>query len=61
MLIDCHVHSCQRSACSQASVERLCALALERGLDALVLTEHHVQWSRTRLGGLGARHPGIRL
>lgn len=61
MLIDCHAHSCPRSACSAMSAERLCARARERGLDALVLTEHHVQWSRAELDGLEARTPGLRL
>ena len=61
MLIDCHVHSCPRSACSVVTADRLCVRARERGLDALVLTEHHFQWSRAELDGLEARNPGLRL
>ncbi|MFW5734297.1 MAG: PHP domain-containing protein [Oceanidesulfovibrio sp.] len=61
MLIDCHTHTARHSACSMLEPERLCELALQRGLDALVITEHHHQWSDTELDPLARRFPELRL
>jgi len=59
--IDCHLHTARYSACSRLDPERACKLALARGLDALVFTEHHRYWPREELARLGADHPGLTL
>lgn len=51
----------RHSACSALAPDELCRLALERGLDGLVLTEHHYQWSREDLDVLEQAHPPLRL
>lgn len=61
MRIDCHVHTARYSACSRLDPERACKLALARGLDALVFTEHHRLWPRLELSWLAAGHPGLAL
>lgn len=59
--IDCHVHTSRYSACSSMSPEEACATALQRGLDALVLTEHHRQWRERELEALRRAFPGLIL
>lgn len=61
MRLDCHTHTRRYSACSSLAPEELCRLALARGLDAVVFTEHHHQWSREDLELLETAHPPLRL
>lgn len=59
--LDCHVHTCRYSTCSSMSPEEACSAALARGLDALVLTEHHRQWRPRELETLRRAFPGLAL
>lgn len=59
--IDCHVHTSRHSACSSMSPEQACAAAVARGLHALVLTEHHYQWSADELADLAQEFPALHL
>lgn len=61
MRIDCHCHTARYSPCSHMEPEELCRLALARGLDALVLTEHHQFWPEDELAELRAAYPGLAL
>lgn len=61
MRIDCHFHTSRHSACSLVSPERACELALARGLDALLITEHDRYWDKEALATLQAGFPGIKL
>lgn len=61
MLLDCHAHTRPLSRCSRLDPDTLCRLARERGLDALVVTEHHHVWPRADLDRLQARHAPLRL
>jgi len=60
MIIDLHVHTKPRSACSHIAPEELLAEAARLGLDGICLTEHHVLWDRAELSRL-AEKSGIRL
>lgn len=59
--IDLHVHTNLYSGCSILAPEELCELALERGLNALAITEHHYQWQKSELTALQARFPALKL
>lgn len=61
MRIDCHFHTSQHSCCSLVSPRTACQIAVSRGLDALILTEHGVYWDRARLAELQSGNPGLRL
>jgi len=63
LLIDLHVHTNRYSQCSVIPPERLIDQAVNAGLDGLVITEHHVQWSLDELEELrqASRHPGFLL
>ncbi len=61
MRIDCHFHTSRLSSCSLISPQRACELALARGLDALLLTEHNQYWDEGELATLQATYPGIKL
>lgn len=61
MRIDCHLHTSRHSTCSLISPKRACELAIARGLDALVITEHHQYWDEQELATLQSRFPGIKL
>lgn len=61
MLLDCHTHTRVHSACASLEPDTLCKLALDRGVDALVLTEHHHQWTQETLRELETNHPPLRL
>ncbi len=54
MIIDLHTHTLRYSRCSRLSPQRLCYLAIERGLNALAITEHGTQWRRNELAELQA-------
>ncbi len=61
MLIDCHLHTSRYSPCSNLSPFQACELALERGLQALVITEHQIQWSPQEIKELQRFFPDIAL
>jgi len=59
--IDLHTHTRRYSRCARLSPEQLCETALDCGLDALVITEHHHQWSPDEIAELQARCPALKL
>ncbi len=61
MRIDCHMHTTRYSSCSVLEPDEMCHLASQRGLDAVVLTEHFRQWGPRELSDLRGRHPGLRI
>ncbi|WP_459939399.1 PHP domain-containing protein [Desulfonatronum parangueonense] len=61
MRIDCHFHSSQYSCCSHVSPQRACEIALSRGLNALLFTEHGIYWSQEKLDELQAQYPDLKL
>ncbi len=61
MLIDCHVHTTRYSPCSHLSPYEACKLALSRGLDAIVITEHQIQWKREEIKELQQEFPQLKI
>lgn len=63
LVIDLHLHTRRHSACSAIDEALLIDRAVQAGLDGLVLTEHHYQWTRAELDALSAQstHPGFLL
>lgn len=63
LLFDLHLHTRRHSACSAIDESLLIDRAVKMGLDGLVITEHHYQWSREELDALVAasKHPGFVL
>ena len=59
--IDLHTHTSRYSSCSRLSPGALCEIAMQRGLDALVITEHHHQWPAGEIAALQARYPALKL
>lgn len=59
--IDLHTHTNRYSPCSVLSPQMLCETAIARGLDALVITEHNVQWSPAEIAELQAQYPTLKL
>lgn len=59
--LDLHTHTNLYSACSILSPEALCETALERGINALAITEHHYQWSRREIARLQGAFPPLKL
>jgi predicted metal-dependent phosphoesterase TrpH len=59
--IDLHTHTRRYSRCARHSPEQLCETALACGLNALVITEHHQQWSPDEIAALQARYPLLKL
>lgn len=57
MLIDLHCHTKPLSSCSALTADELLALAVERGLDGVCLTEHDRAWDMERLESLRGRSP----
>lgn len=55
MLIDLHCHTLPLSTCSAVEADRLVALARERGLDGICLTEHDRAWPAAELEALRER------
>jgi predicted metal-dependent phosphoesterase TrpH len=50
--IDLHMHTRRHSVCSAIDPHRVIEKALEAGLDAIVITEHHYQWPQEELDEL---------
>ena len=61
MRIDCHTHTTRYSSCSILHPKELCALAVGRGLDAVVITEHGRQWGQDELALLRADFPDLAI
>jgi len=61
MLIDCHLHTSRYSSCSRLDPFEACELALKRGLDALVITEHQIQWTPQEVRELQGFFPELAL
>jgi hypothetical protein len=59
--LDLHTHTNRYSRCSILPPEALCQTALERGLHALAITEHHYQWTARELARLQEAFPAIKL
>ena len=61
--IDLHCHTRRHSGCSAIDEYQLIDRAVERGLDGLVITEHHYQWGEAELDELRekAKAPGFLL
>ena len=52
LIIDLHLHTRRHSACSIIDESRLIDRAVKAGLDGLVITEHHYQWTPEELAAL---------
>jgi len=52
MLIEMHCHTLQHSSCSKVSAVELVQLLYAKGLQGLVLTDHHYLWPREELADL---------
>lgn len=61
MLVDLHVHTSRYSACGKATGEEMMAMALERGLDAVTITEHNAVWTDDEIKALRAAFPALRI
>lgn len=61
MRIDCHFHTSQHSCCSFVTPRNACDIAVSRGLDALLLTEHGIYWDQGRLAELQSSNPKLKL
>ena len=61
MLIDCHIHTSEHSSCAVIDAYAICSLALKRGLDAVVFTDHHHRWNRDELSPLRNAFPDLGL
>ncbi|MBN1934121.1 MAG: PHP domain-containing protein [Anaerolineae bacterium] len=59
--IDLHTHTNRYSTCSKLSPQSLCETAIRRGLDAIVITEHNVQWSPDEIANLQDQYPALKL
>ena len=51
-LLDIHCHTRRHSGCSSIDEHQVINQAISRGLDGLILTEHHYQWSDEELDEL---------
>lgn len=60
-LVDMHMHTTRYSRCSRIDASKLIDRAVRAGLDAIVITEHHHQWSKVETEELVAEsgHPGF--
>jgi hypothetical protein len=59
--IDLHTHTRRYSRCSILTPDALCEVAIERGLNALAITEHHYQWFEDEIAALQDRYPALKL
>ncbi len=55
MIIEMHSHTSEHSACSHVSAADLVRSAFERGLQGIVLTDHHYFWGQEELEDLRRR------
>ncbi len=61
MLIDCHIHTSRYSPCSWMDPHQALHQARKTGLQALVITEHQVQWSPKEILELQQSFPDIAI
>ena len=61
MIIDLHLHTTRYSPCSHLTPQDACFLAVKRGFDALVITEHQIQWNEMEIKELQNEFPQIKL
>ncbi len=61
MLIDIHMHTTRYSECAKASPDEMMEAAVAAGLDAVVITEHHVTWGLDEIEALRRAHPRLRI
>jgi predicted metal-dependent phosphoesterase TrpH len=61
MKIDLHVHTRERSPCALSSTEEMIRAAIDRGLDALVISDHDRLVLPERLSTLNARYAPFRV
>jgi len=52
MLLEMHSHTAEHSACSSVPAEELLRRVVARGLQGIVLTDHHFLWDEATLGSL---------
>ena len=52
MLIEMHCHTREHSSCSRVSALELVQQVFAKGLQGLVLTDHHYLWPRDELAAL---------
>ena len=61
MIIDLHLHTTRYSPCSHLTPQDACILAIKNGLDALLITEHQIQWNEMEIKELQNEFPEIKL
>ncbi|MBN1878292.1 MAG: PHP domain-containing protein [Anaerolineae bacterium] len=61
MKIDLHVHTLERSPCAVASEEEQIITAIERGLDAIVITDHGQLVPQAQLDALNSEYTPFRI
>ncbi|MFO8031713.1 MAG: PHP domain-containing protein [Desulfohalobiaceae bacterium] len=61
MFIDCHIHTNRYSPCSLLAPHQAVLQARESGLQALVITEHQIQWSPKEVQELKAQFPDMAI
>lgn len=61
LFFDTHLHTRRHSMCSQLDENQLIARAVKAGLDGVIITEHHYQWTEDELQALcdAAAVPGF--
>jgi hypothetical protein len=55
MIVETHCHTSEHSSCSHVAAVDLVRRAWEVGIEAIVLTDHHYQWSQEELADLRRR------
>lgn len=61
MFIDCHLHTNRYSPCSLLSPPQALLQARDMGLQALVITEHQIQWSPKEVQEMQAQFPDMAI
>ncbi|HPZ10623.1 MAG TPA: PHP domain-containing protein [Candidatus Eremiobacteraeota bacterium] len=59
MRVDIHCHTSKYSGCSEQSPEEMAQMAIKRGLNAIVITEHYYTWEKEELTELQKKYPDI--
>ena len=55
MIVETHCHTSEHSRCSHVAAVDLVRRACEAGIQTIVLTDHHYQWSEEELADLRRR------
>ncbi len=55
MIVEMHCHTSEHSSCSRVSAEDLARRACEIGIQTIVFTDHHYQWTQEELADLRRR------